>query len=177
MGDREKGSRRVNTVPLVLQITRLEATHLGDLVDQFAELVSDPSEGDPAVLRLVPDAYTDDPEAAREFRDVTERDLLHRRHRDAQLVKISLSPAATLASVTTAGAEGWEEVDLVLDPDTVQAWMRTLAAVRLVIASRLGITDEDQHDDGDPRFGVYDWLGYRLEGLIRAIENAETAER
>ncbi|WJL95738.1 DUF2017 family protein [Microbacterium sp. ET2] len=166
----------MNTVPLLLQITRLEATHLGDLIDQFAELLTDDASDDPAVLRLVPDAYTDDPEAAREFRDVTERDLLRRRRRDAQLVRTSLSPAATLSSVATAGAEGREEVDLVLDPDTVQAWLRTLAAVRLVIASRLGITDEDQHDD-DPRFGVYDWLGYRLEGLIRAIEAAGTADR
>ncbi|NYF17128.1 hypothetical protein HDC37_001956 [Microbacterium sp. AK009] len=165
----------MNTIPLVLQITRLEATHLGDLVDQFAELVADDAGDDPAVLRLVPDAYADDPEAAREFRDVTERDLLRRRRQDAQLVRTSLSPAATLTSVAMAGAEGWEEVDLVLDPATVQAWLRTLAAIRLVIASRLGITDEDQHDDDDPRFGVYDWLGYRLEGLIRAIETAGAA--
>ncbi|WP_322408901.1 DUF2017 family protein [Microbacterium invictum] len=168
----------MNTVPLTLQITRLEATHLVDLIDQFIELVQDgsPPGDDPAVLRLVPDAYADDAEAAQEFRDVTERDLLRRRHRDAQLVRRSLSPAATLTSVTTAGAEGWEEVDLALDPESVQAWMRTLAAVRLVIASRLGITDEDQHDGDDPRFGVYDWLGYRLEGLIRAIEATRSAE-
>ncbi|WP_248243015.1 DUF2017 family protein [Microbacterium kunmingense] len=168
----------MTSIPLSLRITRLEATHLADLIDQFADLVADGSEpdDDPAVLRLVPDAYADDPEAAREFRDVTERDLLSRRHHDARLVRASLAPAATLPSVTDAGAQGWEEVELVLDPDAVQAWMRTLAAVRLVIATRLGITDEDQHDDDDPRFGVYDWLGYRLEGLVRAIESSRTDE-
>ena len=50
--------------------------------------------------------------------------------------------------------------------------MRTLTAIRLVIASRLGIEDEDDRDEDDPRFGVYDWLGYRLEGLhagVRAV--------
>jgi hypothetical protein len=60
--------------------------------------------------------------------------------------------------------------DIALDEDGVRAWMRTLTAIRLVIASRLGIEDEDDRDEADPRFGVYDWLGYRLEGLLQASE-------
>ena len=50
-----------------------------------------------------------------------------------------------------------------------QAWLRTLTAVRLVIATRLGITSEEEQDD-DARFGVYNWLGFRLDGLLQAIE-------
>jgi len=53
------------------------------------------------------------------------------------------------------------------------AWLRTLAAVRLVLATRLGIGDADEHLDGDPRFGIYDWLGYRLDGLVRAMSGDE----
>jgi hypothetical protein len=41
--------------------------------------------------------------------------------------------------------------------------------VRLVMATRLGITTEEEQDD-DPRFGVYNWLGFRLEGLLQAID-------
>ena len=43
-----------------------------------------------------------------------------------------------------------------------------LAAIRLVLATRLGIRSEEDHDEDDPRFGIYDWLGYRLDGLVQA---------
>jgi kynurenine formamidase len=48
--------------------------------------------------------------------------------------------------------------------------IESLAAVRLVLASRLGIERPEDHDAEDPRFGIYDWLGYRLDGLIRAVD-------
>ena len=57
-----------------------------------------------------------------------------------------------------------------LDPEDLRAWLRTLAALRLVLASRLGIKTEDDHDDASPRFGIYDWLGFRLDGLVRAAD-------
>ena len=50
------------------------------------------------------------------------------------------------------------------------ALLRTLAAIRLVLASRLGVDDEDTHDNDDPRFGIYDWLGYRLDALLTALD-------
>jgi hypothetical protein len=162
----------VTEATLVVQITRAEATHLSGLVDQFIDLVRGDTvdSDDPAVGRLVPDAYPDDPEAAQEFRAITERDLLERRLHDAEEVRESLAPAATLDSLRDSGTAGWEEVELALAPATVRAWLRTLAAIRLVLATRLEITDEDDGDDADPRFGVYEWLGYRLEGLIQAID-------
>ena len=63
-----------------------------------------------------------------------------------------------------------EMVDVAIDEDQARAWLRTLAAVRLVLASRLGIAHEDDHDAEDPRYGIYDWLGYRLDGLVNAID-------
>ena len=62
-------------------------------------------------------------------------------------------------------------IELMLSAPEAAAWLRTLAALRLVLASRLGIRTEDDHDPEDPRFGVYDWLGYRLELLVRARES------
>ncbi len=38
------------------------------------------------------------------------------------------------------------------------------------IAERLGIESDDDHDPDDARFGVYDWLGYRLELVIEAAD-------
>jgi len=39
-----------------------------------------------------------------------------------------------------------------------------------VLADRLGVTDEEQRGDGDARFGVYEWIGYRLEMLVQALD-------
>lgn len=156
---------------IVLELARIEAAHLAGLVVQFDELLeeSDDSGDDPAVLRLVPDAYAD-PEAAREFREVTEGDLLGRRRADAARV------LATLADVGELGDDlddpaFVEQVAIVLDRDDVQSWLRTLAAIRLVLATRLGIIDDDQHDHEDPKYGIYDWLGFRLDGLVNALDD------
>lgn len=155
---------------VAIEITRLEAAHLAGLVTQFADLVdgADTADGDPAIRRLAPDAY-DDPVAAREFRDLTESDLLDRRRDDAASVLASLADAADIPDDPDDPAL-LENVTIRLDGVAIGAWLRTLAAIRLVLASRLGVENADDHDAGDPRFGIYDWLGYRLDGLVRAID-------
>jgi hypothetical protein len=156
---------------VALELTRLEAAHLSGLVGQFAELVdgADSSGGDPAIERLAPDAY-EEADAAREFRSLTEADLLDRRRDDAATVLASLSEASDLPDDPDDPAL-LETVVIVLDESAVGAWLRTLAAIRLVLATRLGITDTDEHDSADPRFGIYDWLGYRLDGLVKAVDD------
>jgi hypothetical protein len=156
---------------IALDLTRMEAAHLAGLVTQFADLVEESAvtTNDPAIGRLVPDAYADDPDAAKEFRDLTEDDLLARRRTDAQLVLATLQDAAAISDDPEDPAL-LEETEIRLDPPAVQAWLRTLAAIRLVLASRLGIANADDHDDDDPRFGIYDWLGYRLHGLVTAVD-------
>lgn len=149
----------------------MEAAHLAGLVTQFAELLEGAAGGggDPAIERLVPDAYSGDADAAREFREMTEADLLERRRQDAGVVLGSLGTAATIPE--TAGPDDavlMEPVEITLEPDAVQAWMRCLAAIRLVLATRLDIRTEDDHDVDDPRYGIYEWLGYRLDGLVQA---------
>ncbi|MFN8086247.1 MAG: DUF2017 family protein [Microbacterium sp.] len=60
----------------------LEGAHPADLVSQFLDVLGDAADtgvrDDPAVARLVPDAYRGDAEAAAEFRRYTEADLLQR---------------------------------------------------------------------------------------------------
>jgi hypothetical protein len=168
----------VSAVPtVVVEFSRAEAAHLAALVSQFLELVDDPaSRGfakpeDPAVARLVPDAYADDAEASGEFRRFTADDLLTRRADDARALLGSLAVDGSLPSVTDlTDADAVTALTVILGPDLQAPWLRTLTAVRLVLASRLGIEDEHDHDDEDPRFAVYDWLGYRLDALVRAID-------
>lgn len=157
---------------VVLELARLEAAHLAGLVVQFAELVDEPDtgRGDPALHRLLPDAYDNDADAAREFRSLTEGDLLANRRRDAAAVLASLQEAAVIPEDPDDPAL-MEVIEIGLDADDARSWLRTLAAIRLVLATRLGITEPEDHDSEDPRFGIYDWLGYRLDGLVAALDD------
>lgn len=148
--------------------------------DPLAEafgLGDDPSRpSDPVVLRLFPDAYRDDDEAADEFRRFTERGL-----REAK----AGAAATVLSSLTAAGPvepdepsdPGREKVRLTLDPDEAQAWLRTLTDLRLALGTRLGVEEGDEERweelaDDDPRrqvHDVYDWLGWVQETLVRAL--------
>lgn len=200
---------------LILTITRMEAAYLADLVGQFISLLDDYSDEreapvapasagagaiagafggaqeipeDPALARLMPDAYADDVEASAEFRRHTENELLARRIRDARRVLSGLDmslnePVVGAASAEAKAAASDDQLpfDVVLDPASAEAWTRTLAAVRLVVASRLGIETEADDAaaraaDDDGRFGVYDWLGYRLDGIVQALDDADGAD-
>jgi len=117
---------------------------------------------DPAIARLLPNAYADD-EAAADFRGLTERSLASRKVANARVVVQSLR-----VSDVTAGV-------VVLSEEEAQSWLRTLADVRLTIAARLGIkTDDDEGADDDSSLAlrdVYDWLAWVTESLIDAIES------
>lgn len=39
-----------------------------------------------------------------------------------------------------------------------------------MLAGRLGIADGAEHEEDDPAYGLYEWLGYRLEGLVQVAE-------
>ena len=84
---------------------------------------------DPALLRLLPDADSSDPQRSAEYRRLTERDL-----RESKLHSIRIA----LHSL------GQHPGPISLDSTAAGAWMRALTDVRLVLASRVGITtDED----------------------------------
>nr|WP_167050304.1 DUF2017 family protein [Microbacterium halimionae] len=152
-----------------MTITRIEAAHLADLVSQFATVLSEPDQ-DPAIERLSPSVYPDDAAASAEFRDLTRSALLERRRMDSAVVLAALNDAGlTTDTADVAHASALEEVVLTLSASDAESWLRTLSAIRLVLATRLGITTEDDLDSEDPRFGIYEWVGYRLDGLVNAI--------
>jgi len=147
-----------------------EAALISQLAGQVADLLA-PSEfvsTDPAMIRLLPDAYADDPEAADEFRRFTADELSERKVRNAATVMSDLVDVAT--------AEG--PIEILLDPESVQAWVRSLTDIRLVLAVRLGITndsdagwDEESENEELLVLGeVYDWLGWVQDSLVTALE-------
>jgi len=117
---------------------------------------------DPVLARLLPDAYSDDPQASAEFRRYTEESL--------RAGKIN-SARAVLASLPAGGGE------VVLSEPECQLWLKALNDVRLALGVRLGITDENEDLLGDvsaddPRSAylwVYQWLAYLQDSLIESL--------
>ncbi|MFD6248155.1 DUF2017 domain-containing protein [Streptomyces roseolus] len=139
----------------------------------FAEGPSEPP-SDPALRRLFPDAYGDDTEelraAAADFRRYTENDLRTRKREDA------LSVVRALDGMASEGPE--ESALLKLTPDESRAWLGTLNDLRLTIATRLEITEDEESErlyrlpDGDPRKPMvmaYLWLGALQESLVETL--------
>jgi hypothetical protein len=115
---------------------------------------------DSALARLLPDAYVgadaSSREAARDYRALTERGLATRK-------------AAHAAVVMATAVEG----DVLLSEDEAQAWLRTLADLRLVIADRLGLADEHSaaaDADAETLAEVYEWLAWAQDTLVRAVD-------
>ncbi|MFJ4688377.1 DUF2017 domain-containing protein [Streptomyces sp. NPDC091377] len=154
--------------------------------DPLAELFTDgPSEppADPVLRRLFPDAYTDpehtpaSPEEAEErrahsaeFRRYTENDLRAGKRDNAVAVVRSLDALA-------ADAGGGGAV-LKLTPEEARPWLGALNDLRLAIAARLEITDEEQstrlytlpdEDERKPMVMAYLWLGGLQETLVESL--------
>ncbi|GAB3035528.1 hypothetical protein GCM10027052_11810 [Parafrigoribacterium mesophilum] len=162
-----KAFRRDRDGTLSARFSAQERAVLLSLAGQVAGLLSDrhTAGGDPALSRLLPDAYRGDPDAAAEFRRFTEDSLADRKIQNAMVVADSLE-AATSSAVP---------VDVTLDASMVQSWLRCLTDIRLTVAARLGIdADGDEGGDDDESLmlrDVYDWLGFVQGSLIEALES------
>ena len=115
---------------------------------------------DPALARLLPDAYRDDAAAAGEFRRLTE----------ASLRRDKVSAADRMLAALPADGPG----EVRLDPETVESWLSTINDVRLALGTRLEVTEEmpepDPDDPDAPAYVVYLWLT-ELQGVL--VEAAE----
>ena len=129
-----------------------ERTLLVSLAGQLQDLL-DEEPDDPSLERLRPPAYLDDPEAEAGYRLLAGEEL--RESRQAAL--------AVLASVG--------ELDVV-DDDQVTAWMQALNALRLVVGTRLDVSEEDEGPTSlaDPEAPLWALYGYLTQLLGRTIE-------
>lgn len=152
-------SRRQGAVRL--RFEAVEATLLSSLLQDLVTLldVDERPSADSVVRRLFPDGYRDDPEAAAEFRELTEASLRQDRRSRAGVCRDELTAS---------------HGDLVLDPEPGERWIQVLNDLRLAIGTRLGITEDDDHDidpetsDAGPRT-IYLWLTATQESLVQAL--------
>jgi hypothetical protein len=89
---------------------------------------------DAAVRRLLPDASRNEPRVSAEFRRLTEDDLRH--VKTARLT-------ALWEALTTGPEDGWRPGALVVRPDAGADLAATLTDLRLVLADRLGLDDDE----------------------------------
>ena len=179
----------------VATFTGFEADLLRSLASQLVELLrnevaapsssDDPLEAlldftgpttepdDPVLARLFPTAYPDDEEAAGEFRRFTEGGLRDSKAQAAGQVIETLEAAGLPVEL---GEESLT-LDVELDPTGALTWLKSFTDIRLALATRLGIEDDDEDywlalPDEDPRAHVYDiyqWVGYLQETLVAAL--------
>lgn len=155
---------------LITQLMQLLQSHSGTALDPdplFASLEiggSDVIPEDPALARLFPNAYEED-EHASQFRQVTEQGLLNRKIQDATLVSAALGLGGMLPA-----EDATIEVDILAA--TLPAWARTITALRLAIAARIGLETAEDHDrllhEEETRGTVlvFDWLAAILESAL-----------
>lgn len=143
-----------------LQLSASELELMQTLLAQYEELVQIESD-DPALERLFPVAYRDDPDAAAEFRQYTRSGLV-----DTKTAKAGAVAAALLAATDDDGT-----IDLA--DDEAERWLPVLTDLRLVVAERLGIRNDDDPVPDDSLGEVYHWLGQLQSYLIDAIEVLE----
>ncbi len=181
MSESTYGFQRTATGRIVLRADKVERGLLGSVARQVIDLVrpeempedADPlaaalgwTEGDvgpsddPAVARLLPNAYADEAESA-DFRRFTERDLRQTKVQHATTVLEEIERSGE--KITVASPE---------------SWLGTLNDARLAIGTRIQIS-EDNHEElaglseDDPRAGlfhVYDWLTFLQESLVRCLD-------
>lgn len=159
----------------LLRNERAVATESGDPLEamlDFAGPTTAPD--DPVLARLFPTAYPDDEEAAGEFRRFTEGVLRDGKAAGACAVIDDLEEAGL---PTEPAAEPGIVIDVELDPARAETWLRSLTDIRLALATRLGVQEDDEEywhslPDDDPRtqaHDVYEWIGYLQETLVRAL--------
>lgn len=128
---------------------------------------------DPVLARLFPTAYAEDDEAASEFRRFTEGGLRDGKARAAAQVIDTLEEAGLPTQLEEDGLM----IDVELDEQAAQTWLRSFTDVRLALAVRLGVEEGDEEvwfslPDDDPRaqaHDIFEWVGYLQETLVQAL--------
>jgi hypothetical protein len=135
---------RINLPEALRQLLPVVAQELDGLLDTE----------DPSLRRLFPTAYAQDPERDAEYQVLARDQLVDRRR------------AAIAAFVATADADE-------VSGEELAAWMRVINDLRLVLGTRLDVSeDEPDIDPTDPGAGameLYRLLGYILEEIVEAL--------
>lgn len=180
--DAQHGFHRHGDNAFVAEFSESEREVLINLVEQIIELLGERTDNhvddplaamvgitthdsppeDEVLLRLLPNAYADQVDAA-EFRRYTESTLRGKKYAHSMSMRITLKSAV----------DGIVEVD----HDGANDWLGAMNDIRLALGVRLKV-EQNSHEElellapDDPMRGVYavySWLGWLQESLIVAL--------
>jgi len=180
--DEQHGFHRHGDNAFVAEFSESEREVLINLVEQIIELLGERTDNhvddplaamvgitthdsppeDEVLLRLLPNAYADQVDAA-EFRRYTESTLRAKKYGHSMSMRITLKSAI----------DGIIEVD----QDGANDWLGAMNDIRLALGVRLKV-EQTSHEElellapDDPMRGVYavySWLGWLQESLIVAL--------
>jgi hypothetical protein len=136
-----------------LRFNEGEIILLRELLDELDALLEDPD--DPALRRLFPQAH-DDPESEEQYRSLVRDQLVTGRSKAVAVVRDTLDKET-------------------LDAEEADAWLRALNDLRLVLGTRLDVTEDLDYENIDldePRgrdLAVYGYLSWLQEQLVEAL--------
>jgi hypothetical protein len=143
--------RRRKDGSLDLRIGDHERELIRSLLPQMQELLT---LDDPSLTRLFPPAYANDAALDDEYRRMTHDDLLASRFTDFDVVERTIEAQR-------------------LDEAEAESWMRALNGIRLVLGTRLDVTegmDRPAVDDPDAQaYAVYEYLSLVVSELVDAL--------
>ena len=180
--DAQHGFHRHGDNAFVAEFSESEREVLINLVEQILELLGERTDNhvddplaamvgitthdsppeDEVLLRLLPNAYADQVDAA-EFRRYTESTLRGKKYAHSMSMRITLK----------SSVDGIIEVD----HDGANDWLGAMNDIRLALGVRLKV-EQNSHEElellapDDPMRGVYavySWLGWLQESLIVAL--------
>jgi hypothetical protein len=145
--------RRTRSGQFELRLPAAERDLLRSLPSQLRSMLRS---DDPALERLFPPAYAEDPGLEEEYRGLVREDLLTAKETSLDVMAASIDAKR-------------------LDEEQLLAWLGAINDLRLVLGTRLDVT-EDLYETGfpenDPRavpFAVYVYLGRLEEQVVDAL--------
>jgi hypothetical protein len=151
-----QSQRRIIRTPkgdFELRIPTQEREILSALPSRLRELLGS---DDPAVGRLFPPAYEDDPARQADYENLVRRDLTAQRLRSLEIMEETLRSDR-------------------LDEEQVGAWLGALNDLRLVLGTKLDV-DEDMDpddisdtDEQAPAYALYYYLGWLEEQIVAEL--------
>jgi hypothetical protein len=149
----ERRIRRTRQGDFELRIPSQEREILATLPSRLRELLGS---DDPAVGRLFPPAYENDPVRQADYETVVRGDLTAQRLRSLEIVEETLSADR-------------------LDEEQLSAWLGALNDLRLVLGTKLDVDEDMDPDDISdtheqaPAYALYYYLGWLEEQIVAEL--------
>jgi hypothetical protein len=148
--------RRTRRGDFEVRLPQEERSLLRNVAPQLRQLL-DGDLADPSLRRLFPTAYAEDPERDREYHQLVRDELADRRRAAVDTLVATLDETR-------------------LDEEQLLAWTGAVNDIRLVLGTRLDVSEETdpEPDPDDPDASLlilYGYLGYLLETIVQALSD------